>query len=342
MQMKTVTVIGILCACSVAVLAGMWYYAFSGPGPQGPPDDVSVGFLSDESSGLVFIADEKGFFTTHGLNLSLTRYPNGATAIQAMKNGEVNLTLSSEFPLVAEIIGGQDIVIAGAVDKYYGTAIVAHRDRGILNPSDLRGKTISMSKNSIGEFYLGRFLDLHGIRLREINITDRPPDTFMTDMSGNSTIDAAVVTSQNAWLLLSQPGNQYITFPAESNQATYKVVAGKRDWVERNPRAMARFLQALDEASQFAVTYPGEAQAVVRKHLNSTDDRIRSVWPEHDYSLTLDQSIILAMEDEARWMVRNNLTRATSVPNFLDHISTRGMESVKPGAVTIIRRSERS
>jgi NitT/TauT family transport system substrate-binding protein len=51
--------------------------------------------------------------------------------------------------------------------------------------------------------------------------------------------------------------------------------------------------------------------------------------------LTLDQSLILAMEDEARWMISNNLTTEKTVPNFLDYIYAYGLKSVKPAAVTI-------
>jgi len=333
---KSLVIMGILCACSLAAIIGVWYYAASGPSPQGFRDNVIVGLLPDESSGLVYIAEDKGYFTSNGLNLTVKEYPNGAAAIQAMNKGDINLTLSSEFPLVAAIMGGQDLLIAGSIDKYYGTAIVAHRDHGIITASDLKGKVVTVSKNSIGEFYLGRFLDLNGIRMQDVTLIDRPPDAFMTDMSGNASIDAVVTTPQNAYLLVSQAGTHYIMFPVQSDQATYKVLAGNHDWVTNNPRATAHILKALDEAAQFAVTNPGEAQAIVMKHVHMENGYIRSIWPEHQYSLTLDQSLILAMEDEARWMIRNNLTTTKTVPNFLDRLYPDGMASADPGAITII------
>ena len=115
----------------------------------------------------------------------------------------------------------------------------------------------------------------------------------MTDLLGNGSIDAVVTTPQNAYILVSQPGNSFIIMPVQNDQATYKVVAGSRDWVTKNPRTMTRFLGALDDAAQFAVTNPDKARAVVMKRMNMTDERIREVWPEHQYSLSLDQSLIL-------------------------------------------------
>ena len=43
------------------------------------------------------------------------------------------------------------------------------------------------------------------------------------------------------------------------------------------------------------------------------------------------------MEDEARWMITNNLTTEKQVPNFLDYIYEDGLKAVKPEAVNIIR-----
>jgi len=341
MQRKTVAHITIGCAIIIAVLSGIWYFYPPAPGPSGPQDEMTVGLMADESSALVFIAEEKGYFSAEGLNLTVRSYPNGAAAIRGLEDGETNLTLSSEFPLAADIAGGRDILIAGAVDKYYGTDLVARRDRGIATPADLPGKTIGIAKNSIGEFYLGRFLDLHGIRKENVSLVDILPDKVAAGLTGNGSIDAAVTTPLNSYRLMSQPQNRYIAFPIMSGQATFKVVAGNRGWVSGNPRAVARFLNAIRDASRFAAADPEGARAIVVTRTNSSEDYIRSIWPEHQYGLSLDQSLILAMEDETRWMMRNNLTTATAVPDFVDSVDTRGMETADPGAVAIIGRSDR-
>lgn len=62
-----------------------------------------------------------------------------------------------------------------------------------------------------------------------------------------------------------------------------------------------------------------------------------AVWDKNQFSLSLDQSLILAMEDEARWMIKNNLTNEKNVPNFLDYIYEDGLKAVKPEAENVIR-----
>ena len=67
--------------------------------------------------------------------------------------------------------------------------------------------------------------------------------------------------------------------------------------------------------------------------MNTTQSRIY----RYQYSLLLDQSLILAMEDEARWMITNNLTSETQTPDFLDYIYEDGLKTIKPNALNIIR-----
>jgi NitT/TauT family transport system substrate-binding protein len=71
--------------------------------------------------------------------------------------------------------------------------------------------------------------------------------------------------------------------------------------------------------------------------MNYDADYMGTVWSENQFSLSLDQSLITAMEDEARWMIKNNLTTEKKVPDFMNYIYVDGLKAVKPEAVNIIR-----
>ncbi|MBI2869538.1 MAG: hypothetical protein HYX96_06925 [Chloroflexi bacterium] len=64
---------------------------------------------------------------------------------------------------------------------------------------------------------------------------------------------------------------------------------------------------------------------------------METVWRQNQFTLTLYQSLIFAMEDEARWMIENNLTTEKDVPYFEDYIYENSLKAIKPEAVTIIR-----
>jgi NitT/TauT family transport system substrate-binding protein len=54
------------------------------------------------------------------------------------------------------------------------------------------------------------------------------------------------------------------------------------------------------------------------------------------FAISLDQSLIIAMEDETRWMMSNNLTNITAMPVYTDALSPEALREVKPGALNII------
>jgi NitT/TauT family transport system substrate-binding protein len=98
-----------------------------------------------------------------------------------------------------------------------------------------------------------------------------------------------------------------------------------------------RFLKSLAEAEDYLMHHPDEAKAIVRKRLNYDDSYMARIWPQHRFSLSLDQTLIVAMKDEAQWMINNNLTSEKAIPDFMNNIYLDGLMAVRPGAVSIIR-----
>lgn len=58
--------------------------------------------------------------------------------------------------------------------------------------------------------------------------------------------------------------------------------------------------------------------------------------PGIEYKLSLEKTLLIAMEDEARWHIEKQYTDIKKVPNYLDKIYFDALESVNPGAVNII------
>ena len=76
---------------------------------------------------------------------------------------------------------------------------------------------------------------------------------------------------------------------------------------------------------------------MVAKRLHRDDSYVARVWPQFRFCLTLDQRLIVAMKDEARWMINNNLTNERTIPDFADYLYVDGLKAAKPDAVSIIR-----
>ena len=131
-------------------------------------------------------------------------------------------------------------------------------------------------------------------------------------------------------------GDNAVVWPAQSSQPLFALIISTDDWISKHPELASRFLKSMAEAEEYINTHPAEAMTIVQDRLNLSGAYMPTVWQQNQFSLTLDQSLVSAMEDEARWMIANNLTNATAVPDFRDYIYTEGLEKIKPGSVNII------
>jgi ABC-type nitrate/sulfonate/bicarbonate transport system substrate-binding protein len=109
------------------------------------------------------------------------------------------------------------------------------------------------------------------------------------------------------------------------------------EWITKHPDLVGRFLKSLAQAEDYAIRNPAEAKAIVQKSLNLDAAYMETVWSQNQFSLSLDQSLIVTMEDEARWIIKNGLTTEKQVPDFLNYIYEDGLKAIKPETVTIIR-----
>ena len=325
---------------AVALIAGVigWIFLDSQRNTEESMDPITIGYSPFESTALFWIAEDQGFFKRHGLNVTTKKYDSGAAALDGVAHGEVDIALGiSEFPLVRKAFENIPVRAIGSIDKGDFTYLVARRDHGIVNVSDLKGKRIGTTIGTIAEFHLGRFLMLHGMTMEEIILVDVKTPAGWVDDVAKGDIDAIATAQPYVNSARDRLGDNAVAWPIQSSQPLYGLVISTDEWLSTHPEQAAGFLRSLAEAEEYAHTYPTEAQAIVQNWLDLDAGYMATVWQQNQFSLTLDQSLVLAMEDEARWMIRNNLTNATAVPDFRNYLYTDGLDTVKPGSVKIIR-----
>jgi len=59
-------------------------------------------------------------------------------------------------------------------------------------------------------------------------------------------------------------------------------------------------------------------------------------WKKQVYAVELAQSLLLRLEDEARWKIENQYVHDKEVPNYLNAIVMDRLKQVNPESITII------
>ena len=297
-------------------------------------EKVVVAHPAFETMTLLFVADEKGYFARNGIDLELSERDTGAASLDAVIAGDADLAVgTSEFPLVRKAFDDQKVSALASIDELDFISLVARKDRGILKPADLKGKRIGVTRGTISEFFLGRFLELNGMTIRDVKLVDLKTPAEWTDAVVTGDVDAVVTAEPQASMAKDRLGENAVVFPAQSSQALYALIIARDEWISAHPELAQRFLKAMVRAEKYVAENPEDAKAILQERLDLDAGEMDKVWSRNQYIISLDRSMVLAMEDEARWMIKNGLVPEQPALDVIDHIKAGSLEAVEPEAV---------
>jgi sulfonate transport system substrate-binding protein len=305
--------------------------------PAGPPEKVTIAYSATTDAVLAEVAHVKGYYLQEGLDVTPHLHPYGKLALEDLLAGKADFATVAETPVMFAIMKGEKIsVIATIENSDMGNAILARRDRGITTPEDLRGKRIAATLGTTSEFYLDAMLGLHGISRKDVAVVDLKAGEI-ADALARGDIDAVSTFTPYTAITQKKLGDRAITFQDKNiYRWTFNVVA-KQEFIRKNPDKVRKILRALVRAEEFVRENPPEAQKIVADFSGIEIGIVRAIWADTSFTVTLDQPLILALEDESRWAIDGGQTGARKIPNYLDFIYFDGLKSIKPDAVRILR-----
>ena len=328
----------IIAVVVVAALAGFgaWNYKTARKTYSGAPGSIVLGGVVNDANVVFFTAEDRHFLAENGIDFTFKTYDTGLASLAELLNHKIDIAGASEYPIVAKAFQKANISIIASIDKSYVIYFVGLTDRGIRNVANIKGKKIGLPRGSIAEFYLGRFLSLNGMNIRDVTLINLPWEHAVGAMAHGS-VDAVVTEEPYVSQIQKQHPQGTVRWSVHSSQGIYIVLVCRNDWIKQHPDQVERVLNSFAQAEGYIVQHPTEAKAILRKRYRYDDGYMARVWPEHQFSLSLDQSLVVALEDEARWMIGNHLTTEKQVPDFLNYIYEDGLKAIRPDAVSIIR-----
>jgi ABC-type nitrate/sulfonate/bicarbonate transport system substrate-binding protein len=301
------------------------------------PEKITIAYPKSVYSVLFAVAKSKGFFKAAGLEVVPQLHDFGKIAVQSMLEGKAEMAISGDTVAMFAIVRGQPIyIIAENMTSKRNEAIVARKDRGINKPIDLEGKKIGVALGTTGHFFLDSFLSVNGIRKEKIKIVNMKPGE-MNDAIKKGAIEAVAVWQPHLKQLERQLGDNGVVFYDERIYSDIVCLSASRDFVKKRPEAVKKILQALIRAEAFVKENPDETRRLVADFLKTDKTIIDEIWDTLNFKVSLEQSLLVSLEDQTRWARENKLIESRETPKYLDHIDFDGLQAVKPAAVTVIR-----
>ena len=330
----------IFCLCNLTAL-GLWFVlrqTSEAPqrsrGQAGIP--LTLGVAEHSPGALVFIAKDRGFFTDQGLDVHIKSYSSGVGTLQALARGDADVVNTADVPLAVQVLMGEPLAVTAAIAVTNNEfQIVARKDHGIHAPRDLLHKKIGTNKLAAVHFFLHCFLTFYQIPEQETAIVFYPPDELPLALARGD-IDAFAMREPHTEQAKRLLGDQAVIFEKSALYERRELFVTRKTELNRHFERMDRLLKALVLAAGYAQSYPDKAISIVANRLNVPPATIAALWPTMRLDVRLDQSLIVLLEEEARWLTEGRLVDSKMEPNFLTVIAPAALESVEQSRVTFV------
>lgn len=298
------------------------------------PMELSIGVRAAPDSGLIAIADDKGYFRKAGVKVATTVYPSGRQALEAMVRGEVQLATVADIAFASMMLENSPVRVVASIGFSTASQIVARKDRNIRSPSDLRGKRVGYSPDTTSDYFLHTFLLIEHIPPREIVSVPIPPHLQATSVI-NGDLDAVSAFDEYAFEAKKGLGERAVFWDCQNNMG-YQWLLAAGESLTGSPEALKRFLGALLEAEEFSLANQDEAKKIVIRKLDLDPELVEDSWSKIRLSVSFSQSVIDSLRSYSKWkLVKEG--QSGDPPDALDFIDTGALDGVAPKVVTIFR-----
>jgi NitT/TauT family transport system substrate-binding protein len=301
------------------------------------PEAIVLALDSTPHAALAQIAAAKGFFAEEGLAVTVQRHDFGLLALASMLAGKADLATVADTPVVfATLRGDRPVLVATIATTSKGSAVVARKSAGITTPADLRGKRIGVPTGTSAAFFLDTLLVRHRVERDRVRYVDMTPEE-MPDALAKGDVQAVSIWTPVTLALERRLGNEVATFYAEDVSWQTHNIATRPEVLQDRPSAIRKALRALLRAEAFARERPQEARQVVATASNAEPADIHGMWEQFQFRVGLEQSLLVLLEEGARWATRAGLAPNQNPPNFAAAIAPEPLLAVKPDVVMLIR-----
>lgn len=323
---------------ALALLAA--FPAAAGPEKANPPLEgpVRLALATNPHSALAIVAVEKGYFKNRGLDVRVEQFVTGKRAVDdGLLAGKSDLASTSDLVAAFSSFSHPDLRILASIsenDDIY--RIVARTDHGILKPSDLRGKRIATQDKSAMHFFLHLFLLDQGMGKNDTTVSFLKAEQLHGALARGD-IDA--IATREPYVSEAQEllKDKAVVFAAPGLLLQFDLLAARSEWIKNHPEHLKRFLAALVDAETLVQADPQEGIAILAKWLSAPREKIESLWPSFVFRVALDQSLLLRLEEQASWVVREGYGEGGRKPDSLGMLHLETLNAVDSKRVTVIK-----
>lgn len=240
---------------------------------MGASQPIRIGFNTWVGYGPLYIAQEKGFFTNHGLTVELQRIEGTGDRRSALIAGRLDGMASTVDDLIISAAQGVSGKMVLGIDESAGAdGILTTKD--ITSVADFKGKSIAVQPGFVNHFFLLYILDANGLSSKDVTIVPMEPDKASAAFVAKE-VDIAVTWEPHlSEVEKNRPDGQRFLTTSDYPGLIVDILIFSNDFIEKRPNDVRAFVDAWYEALEFLRTNPDEGNAIIAKAMDLTPEDV--------------------------------------------------------------------
>jgi len=224
--------------------------------------------------GPFWIADKKGFFEKHGIDVEVINFTWDADMGAAVASGKVQVIAAATNFLIA--ILNQDIDLQGflVLDASYEADAVLAPD-AIRTVGELKGKNVAYEAGATSDLLINYALKENGLSIKDVKpVQMAASDAGLALIAGR--VDVAVTYEPYISAALRQGKGFHVLYTAAERPGLISDLAvASRKYIEDNPEIIKSVILAWDDAVQFLKQNPEEGGKIIADAVHSPMDEFK-------------------------------------------------------------------
>ena len=296
-------------------------------------------------SGLVVAADQSSeiqndmdIFKEVGLKCNIIKRSKGPEVVDALIGGSADFGTLANTPVVLQALQGGHLSIFATIQTTdHDIKMVGHKDQGVSSGTSLKGKRIGFVGGTIGEIFLERYLQKHGIDKKEVTLTSAGP-AQLRDLFINKSLDAIIIWEPVIQDILTDEGvakdDVYIDIDPSLYVLRMHLVA-KPETLKQKHEETKRLVKAIIKGEELLIAHPQKVRKQLELWLDRKPGTLEKVFEESTFRVNLDiPSLLKELKEEAEWAQKSVFSGKGKMPeDFSIYIDPTILESVAPNRV---------
>ncbi|MBI2366992.1 MAG: ABC transporter substrate-binding protein [Deltaproteobacteria bacterium] len=218
----------------------------------------------------VWTAKEMGYYAKHGLDVELVLLVGAPLAVAALVGGETPIVHTGASAVITSNLAGSGaVLIAGAINRFPYVLFVTEQ---IKRVEDLRGKRFAVSRiGGADNAAAVTVLDRLGVKESEITYVQAGSIPARLAAMQTNAMQATLLQAPETLKAKEIGLRALLDFTKLDVEWQQNGVAVTRDYIQKKPDTVRRFMHAYVEAIHYNLTNPRGAQKILQKYLAIKD-----------------------------------------------------------------------